>query len=76
MYWIIKTEDSAGAVESKFLKAGYSKERIIEILAQVWEVKVISLEPDPDIQQGQNPLAPSVREDVMEQLRREIKPGN
>lgn len=76
MYWIIKTKCADGEVESKFLKADYERERIIEVLTEVWGCEIVSLEPDPAIAPGEDPLVPRVREDVMEIIRAGIKPSN
>jgi hypothetical protein len=76
MYWIIKTKNADGEIESKYLKAPGEKERIIEVLTEVWDVEIVSLEPDPDVAPGADPIVPSLREDVMEYLRNNVKPSN
>ena len=58
MYWIIKTKNADGEIESKYLKAPGEKERIIEVLTEVWGVEIVSLEPDPDIAPGEDPIVP------------------
>ena len=76
MYWIITRKCPDGEPESKLLKADYERERIIEVLTEVWGCEIISLEPDPNIAPGDDPLVPRVREDVMEIIRAGIKPSN
>ena len=76
MYWIIKTKNADGEIESKYLKAPGEKERIIEVLTEVWGVEIVSLELDPDVAPGDDPIVPRLREDVMEHLRKNVKPSN
>ena len=76
MYWTVKTKNLNGEIKTLSLKGDYTKERILEILSEVWDCEVVSLEPDHNVDPENDPTAPQIREDVMEVIRANVKPGN